>query len=353
MRRNVRRRTILPGIKSENYPHSIDLLLVAHAAAVETLQIDLVARGWASLFTALLDPAANRDDLVWAGKGPGGEAEVKRAYSALFGRFFGRAVLENEHDCLYMRQVRDGLDIGMGKTIQRRSGVGADGDLPDWVGWSASSGCVTVCEAKGSHDRGNWRTRRPQVLKNALDQIGRVEIVDAVGPVQSKGWAVASRWATTQNGVEPTIITEDPPINGRKLPFDEAVRMAEEMKALWLSDLLDGMGHSRLARAIRAQEDPDALSDRASLTNLAGKPSFAAALIDGAGIFTLNGARRRRRLANLINLAREDGRKLALVGIPHDVAQAALIRQPRPQDRELVRLDDHRAVIRNGVVLKW
>lgn len=50
-------------------PGQIDLRQVAWAAAVETMQVNLVARGWVELFGAMLDP--NTTDLVWRGQGPG------------------------------------------------------------------------------------------------------------------------------------------------------------------------------------------------------------------------------------------------------------------------------------------
>lgn len=57
MQRTIARRTICSsGAEMLTTPHPVDLALVAHAAAIETLQIDIVVRGWVGLFGALLEP---------------------------------------------------------------------------------------------------------------------------------------------------------------------------------------------------------------------------------------------------------------------------------------------------------
>ncbi len=55
MKREVYRRVIgATGWERATTGHAIDLRKVAWAAAVETMQVNLVARGWVGLFGAML-----------------------------------------------------------------------------------------------------------------------------------------------------------------------------------------------------------------------------------------------------------------------------------------------------------
>lgn len=355
MQRTIARRTIWPsGAEVFTEPHPLDLALVAHSAAIETLQIDLVARGWVGLFSALLEPGADGSELIWRGNGPGGEAEIKRAYSALFGRFFGRAVLRHEHNCLDLRQVHDGLEITPGLSIRRRRIASARGDLPDWIGWNAAAGCYSVCEAKGSHDQGDWEGRVPPVLRAAMEQTERMEVVDAAGiRVQTKNWVVASRWGTVQNGKTPTIVTMDPLSDGRALAPGEAEKLPRETHALFLADLLRGVGRDELAGFVTTPSAVPAASFAQDTILVAGREGYAAVLIDGAGVFPLRGSLRRQRFEALRQAADEAGRKIAVVAVERPAAQAAARREPRPQDRETAIEDNGLTVSSDGVVVTW
>jgi hypothetical protein len=293
--RNVLRREVTPtGTYWTDIYEDFDLRWAAWGAAVETLQIDLVAAGWMSLFDALLEPPPEAA-LRWRGAGPGTNAEIKRAYSALFGRFFGRAVLRRYHGCRWLRQVRDGLELAPGIQLRRRAGY--DGDLPDWVGWDDHHGCIVVAEAKGSNARGNWHSINPPPIRTALAQLERVEIVDTFGsPVHFKTWAVACRWGTMANGIEPTIITCDPDTNGRALEPEEARQVRSEMQARWNADLLEGLGRPDVAQAARmANLDAGTVDLARDLTEIPGKKGYGALAIEAGGVIPLVGARRAAR----------------------------------------------------------
>ncbi len=301
-----------------------DLRWAAWGAAVETLQIDLVASGWMNLFSALLVPHPSVQ-LRWLGSGPGSNAEVKRAYSALFGRFFGRAVLRRDHHCRWLRQVHHGMELAPGVTLRRRSGL--PGDLPDWVGWDDAHDCFVVAEAKGSHDRGNWNGAPPPPIRTALDQLDRVEIVDASGPIHFKKWAVACRWGTVANGVAPTIVTCDPDRKGRILEPAEARGMRAEMRAQWVADLLIGVGRDDIAAiarggAISVSEDPTGRE----LTLIPGRVGYGALAIEAGGVIPLIGSERRGRSRVVLDIADELGRETALVLIDRSTAEGAIMR---------------------------
>lgn len=354
MQRSIARRTIWPsGPEQFTTSHPIDLALVAHSAAIETLQIDLVARGWVGLFSALLEPGPDGSDLIWRDNGPGGEAEIKRAYSALFGRFFGRAILRHEHGCMDLRQVHEGLEIASGLRIRRRLAASARSDLPDWVAWNADAGCYSVCEAKGSHDQGDWEGRVPPMVHAAMEQTNRMEVIDVTGArVQTKNWVIASRWGTSKNGKMPTIITMDPPSDGRRLTPQEAEELPLETHALFVADLLRGLGRSDLADAVAAPTStPDHTLSDTVVT--AGREGYAAALVDGSGVFPLRGPQRRQRFDTLRQVAAESDRKVAIVVVERPTVEAAARREPRPQDREIAISDNGLTVSSDGVTLTW
>jgi hypothetical protein len=353
VKRTITRRTIWhPGAEFEVSPHTIDLALVAHSAAIETLQIDLVAKAWVGMFGALLEPGTDTSPLMWSADGPGGEAEIKRAYSALFGRFFGRAVLRHEHGCFGLRQVRDGMELSPGIELHRKI-PGLKGDLPDWVGWVPARGCFTICEAKGSYEKASWIGRHPPILNAATDQLDRVQVLDATGVrLQTKNWVVASRWGTSINGKETTIITKDPLTDGRALSKADAERVEREASAFWLADLLAGLGQPTLAAALRGDSGLPSHDDTADVAIFRDRKVYAALLADGLGVVPLRGVRRRERFDLLREIASDANAKVAVVAIDATVVRDAKAREWVPD--EAPELDDEgRTIISDGVVLTW
>lgn len=327
MLRQVTRRVMAPGggWSTNTRGQLFDLRWAAWGAAVETLQIDLVANGWMNLFSALLEPHPCVE-LRWLDSGPGSNAEVKRAYSALFGRFFGRAVLRRDHGCRWLRQVQDGMELVPGVILRRRAGHA--GDLPDWVGWDDIHDCFVVAEAKGSHDRGNWNgVAPPPPIRTALEQLGRVEIVDTAGPIHFKTWAVACRWGTVANTVTPTIVTCDPDHRGRMLEPAEARKLRAEVRARWVADLLEGVGRADIA-AMARDGDLNVFGDPTGreLTLIPGRSGFGALAIEAGGIVPLIGTDRADRSRVLLDLAGELGRETALVLVERTAAEGAIMR---------------------------
>jgi hypothetical protein len=304
-------------------PEPFDLRWAAWAAAVETLQIDIVASGWMNLFAALLVPSPTTE-LRWAGGGPGTNAEIKRAYSALMGRFFGRATLRRDHGCRWLRQVVDGLELAPGVHLRRRTGQ--VGDLPDWVGWDDFHCCWVVAEAKGSHDRSNWIDGNPPPLRTALLQLDRVEIVDASGPIAFKTWAVACRWGTELNGLAPVIITCDPDGRGRQLEEWEVAKHREEARARWVADLLDGLGRPEIATAARYGDIAPSIATEVDLVLVPGRSGYAALAIETGGIIPLVGPGRAGRAASIIETAQLLKRATALVLLDRGTVESAVLR---------------------------
>ena len=326
MRRTLLRRVVdSSGFSFDHHSDLFDMRLAAWGAAVETLQIDLVAKGWMDLFAALLEPHPSTE-LRWLGPGPGVNAEIRRAYSALFGRFFARAALRRYHKCYGLQQVQDGLELAPGIELRRKRGAGYSGDLPDWVGWDWSNNCFVVAEAKGSHHKGNWYSAIPPAVNTAIRQLDRVEIVDGSGPIAFKTWAVASRWATSENQMEPTLIAYDPVGEGRRLSESERISLRTEVQARWIASLLDGLGRPDLANMAR---DPDASDEAApdrDITFVAGRAGYAALAMAGGGLLPLVGPDRPARTRAFVETALGLGRQLAVILLDHKVASRAIAR---------------------------
>tara|TARA_Y100000296_G_scaffold86185_1_gene125017 strand:+ start:637 stop:1635 length:999 start_codon:yes stop_codon:yes gene_type:complete len=287
-----------------------------------------------NLFASMLMPYPEAN-LRWQGSGPGTNAEIKRAYSALLGRFFGRATLRRDHGCRWLRQVADGLELAPGIYLRRK--VGHDGDLPDWVGWDDYQNSWVVAEAKGSHDRSDWIDGNPSPIKTALRQLGRVEIVDSSGPIAFKTWAVASRWGTEENGLSPVVITCDPDGAGRVLEEWELPKCREEARARWVSDLLVGLGRTDLANAIKNEENsiPETAEDDLAL--VPGRRGYAAVAMEMGGIIPLIGAGREDRAHSIFETGKVLKRNMALVLLGREETERAIERggQDEASDREV------------------
>lgn len=309
-------------------PFQFDLRWAAWAAAVETLQVNLVASGWMNLFASMLSPHPTTE-LRWLATGPGANAEIKRAYSALMGRFFGRGTLRRDHGCRWLRQVSEGLELAPDVYLRRKAGH--TGDLPDWVGWDDFQSCWVVAEAKGSNDKSNWIVGNPSPIRTALRQLARVEIVDSSGPIAFKTWAVAARWGTEENGLPPVIITCDPDGDGRSLKDWEIPIHREEARARWVSDLLFGLGKPDLANAVRNEETSVDGTEKDDLVLVPGREGYAAVAMEMGGVIPLIGAGREGRAQSIFETARILKRNMALVLLDRDETQKALERGGRDE----------------------
>src|SRR5258706_3087172 len=76
--------------------YDFDLDQVELAALRETLQTTLGANPFSAFISGFL--ASYSGSLIWLGKGPGIGREMRRAFSAIFCRFFARAYLSDCHE---------------------------------------------------------------------------------------------------------------------------------------------------------------------------------------------------------------------------------------------------------------
>ena len=189
----------------------IDIAKLSNAAMQETLLSNSLPRVFEYFFDTALVPV---NELKWVGQGLGIGEELKRGYSALFGRFFARDFLNSEvkPQCLlpidrYHLKILEDFFIFLTPKLQ------VDGkrspSLPDWVGYADNE--IIVGEAKGSHNKSCWenvfkKDEHPECLENAIKQVNNInlKILEKVR-VPFTGWSIASRWFTQENLKDPWI----------------------------------------------------------------------------------------------------------------------------------------------------
>ena len=103
---------------------------------------------WLQLFAAHLS-SLEKTELRWSGD-LAESAEMRKAYSAIYGRYFSRALLASRFGITdFVPLSRNSTVIANGVTVNR---IGR-GDIPDWIAWDPVSSCYVLAEAKRQVDR--------------------------------------------------------------------------------------------------------------------------------------------------------------------------------------------------------
>lgn len=222
---------------------ALNLWWIARAAAEETAQGQSMASAFLTLFSGHLSQADTRW-LRWR-EDMAASAEMRRAYSALYGRFFARGMLQStlalrDFVPLHTQSTQAGA-----VTVERL----VKGDIPDWIAWDPIAGTYVLCEAKGSltGSTTNFQTATPNCVVNGKDQFDRVEVLDSTGQaIAVRGWVGASLWATDHRSRKPVFLAYDPDGQGRELSRDERGRHARALHAQWTGSLAEGFGDPAL-----------------------------------------------------------------------------------------------------------
>ncbi len=221
---------------------------LALAAADETVQGGPLVRAWLGLFHSHL--AAGRVDMRWRGDFAE-SAEMRRAYSALYGRYFARALLAARlgfTDFISLR--RNGVQLGGGVKVRRI----ASGDIPDWIAWDPRRGGYVLGEAKGNLT-GSWTsfsTGTPSCIGAGKAQFSRVRITDSAGqPVASRNWVAATLWSTEARPRRPISVLWDPAGEGRELSEDEVPVFADAIRRRRFAALATRLSGSTFRRSTR------------------------------------------------------------------------------------------------------
>ncbi len=218
----------------------INLWRVAHAAALETLQGAPLVHSWLSLFRSHLSQREPRL-LRWGGDFAE-SAEMRRAYSGLYGRFFARALLSHHLSITrFVSLKRDGISLHNSISVDRNT----NGDIPDWLGWDARRSRFVLAEAKGSLSSDDFmRYDGPSCIHAGKAQFSRVSATIGSRPVQPDRWVAATRWSTDVRGGTPISILWDPPSDDAAFSEEEAMQHRAAIDKAWLNSIAPGLGWS-------------------------------------------------------------------------------------------------------------
>lgn len=170
-----------------------DLHWAALAAAEETLQGGPLYSAWLRLFQTHLSNNARK--LQWRGD-LAESAEMRRAYSAIYGRYFSRGILASRLGVTdFVSLERKNTTIKDGVTVNRKS----KGDIPDWIAWDPINGSYVLAEAKGNltGKEKQYLCEEPPCIKAGKAQFGRVRVKDSHGrKIRTRNWVTANLWST-------------------------------------------------------------------------------------------------------------------------------------------------------------
>ncbi len=181
---------------SNQFPTNFPLSLwrVAIAAAEETIQGGPLTSAWLNLFQSHLSQS-RKDYLCWR-KDLAESTEMRRAYSAMYGRYFSRALLSSVFQITDFVPIQgDRTVIGGGVEVRRVE----NGDMPDWIAWDPIAGYYVLVEAKGNLTGGNraFLHNEPKCIRMGMDQFSRVSVKHGVRQsIPTLNWVVANLWAT-------------------------------------------------------------------------------------------------------------------------------------------------------------
>ena len=213
--------------------HCMMLSAIGRAAAHETLVTATphMAAIWTDLFKSLL--VKNCSSLCWHGNGPGIGADVRRAYSALLGRYMARAYLtEHEGVCVLVP-----LDTAKRRLQETPYVIKKDppssGHKADWIGLD-NSGCLVIAEAKGSFASPDTKTAIEQAKRTAV-------FCSPCRKLPAKRWAIASGWGTEENNKKPTLQAHVE--KEQALDRDDYQELNKILRLADAGGVLEGMGH--------------------------------------------------------------------------------------------------------------
>lgn len=216
---------------------AISMWRVARAAAEETLAGAPLVPAWLKLFRGQLS-TTDRYWLRWQGEF-GESAELRRAYSGLYGRFFARANLEHHLGLSrFVSLGRNGVTFGS-VDVCRISG----GDIPDWIAWDDANSGYVLCEAKGSLTANDFLSLgQPSCIGAGKKQFERVQCFDGNARLHPAEWVAATRWSTDRRGGEPATVLWDPPTRSGPFLPEDAARHRAAISSLWLDRISRGLG---------------------------------------------------------------------------------------------------------------
>ena len=232
----------------------LSLWWAALAATDETVQGGPLAPAWLRLFAAHLS-CSETAMLRWRGH-LNESAEMRRAFSGLYGRYFVHAVLAAELGItLFIPLQTNATPIPGGVTVSRVD----DGDIPDWIAWDPEGGHHVLCEAKGrlSDRGGRFLGGKPECIDGGKAQFDRVEVTDSIGRrIATRDWIAATLWSTDRVRRDPVSLLWDPPGGGEGLTEEEAEDHGQAMRRQRNATFVARLGNTE--RVVRIAVAPSA-----------------------------------------------------------------------------------------------
>ncbi|MFK4056874.1 hypothetical protein [Brevundimonas sp. NPDC046655] len=234
---------------------AISMWWLARAAAEETMQGSPLAAAWLKLFRTQL----SQEDSYWLRwRGDLAEsAELRRAYSGLYGRFVARALLK-EHLGLsrFLSLKRNGISVPGAIDVVRNG----KGDIPDWLAWDDRNSAYVLGEAKGSLTATDFlSTNGPKCVREGKDQFARVTATESGVIVTPGQWVAATRWATDDRRGNPATVLWDPPVEPDPNRLEFATRRREAMTRAWLESLAPSLGYRDAAALLSPDRGREAV----------------------------------------------------------------------------------------------
>ena len=239
-------RTVDPNINQNGNTevYALSLIRVALAAAEETILGVPLASPWLGLFQGHLSKKENtwlrwKDDLAVS-------AEMRRAYSAIYGRFFARGLLTKKFGFEnFVSLERNRTVIKNGVSVCRIK----KGSIPDWIVWDPSNNSYAMVEAKGVlRGKGrNFLYERPSCIEVGKKQFQRVRVKDRSNRlIRTRNWVAANLWSTdaNSNSHKPVSLLWDPEGTGEDLSSGEIQEHRFAIHKHRMAKLATGMGFS-------------------------------------------------------------------------------------------------------------
>lgn len=213
----------------------------AIAAAEETIQGIPLSRAWLGLFEEHLS-RENLRLLRW-GQDLAESTEMRRAYSAIYGRFFSRGFLACKLGISeFFPLSGDATPFRNGEaTVHRNNG----GDMPDWIAWDRAAGSYVLAEAKG---RLTGSTRaflngEPDCVRTGRAQFNRVQVRNShCQPIRTSNWVAANLWSTDERDRQPIALLWNSDNIGDDLDDAEKTVHAAALQEHRTSSIWKGLG---------------------------------------------------------------------------------------------------------------
>ena len=288
--------------------------------------------------------------------------DAKIAYSGLLGRHLARAYLTSHEG------VRILIPLDLAKKPLEDHGYSIKKDSPgqgyeaDWIGLDGTG--LVIVEAKGSsdHTRTTWHHGRPSILRTAKQQVKTTAVFPkgSQSRLAARRWVVASRWATEEDGLQPTLLVWDP--EERNLKSDVWRTLLHVLVTAELEVLREGF---QLA-------GPRGVAELQPLQVRVGNYVLPRGAVAVAGPFGIRPIRRRADLSEWWPVARAHG-NVAVMALSLEYEEAVRL-LPSDPERSLALLDkmrtdsfgnnqDHdgleglpigvRGVTRSGLTVVW